>query len=515
MSLEWIKTPVSDDAPGGPDLWEEDDAEFSEYYFDAVGRLPEADDYVRLGLTMGSGDKAPDVIFDPKTVNLPAELNAIDTLLKRTRDLRLLTLRAQWSALAGNMTETADSVMAMADLIEALPDAAHPIIDGGPRDRLEAINDLSAMGAMILPLRYYDIAESGASRRNVLVLRGEVTPHDGEDDLSMDAMLASLAGRPEEMATDHAALLRFKDALSKIEAGCLGHSTPHTPQLKTLSQEIDAVLEVIGMADPDLASDAETAEDAPGGPATAGATASGPAPQVTEVKDHEEARQRLVAVETYFGLKEPSSAAVLLVTQARLLIGKSLVDAFDILMPNTAERAKVDFISDNGFQLAHQQLRNLADQVLIEEIAEPEPEPEWVPPPEPEPEPEPDPEPEMEETGEEDTESDAAEAATDEDETTVSEDAVEAEPEPEPEPEPKPEPEPEPEPIPVPPAPPEPEVFIVKDPAAAGAQIMAVEQYFRAVEKSSPIPLLLQRARSYIGKDFESLLKEFVPKLDY
>ena len=28
MSLEWIKTPISEEAPGGPDLWEEDDAEF-------------------------------------------------------------------------------------------------------------------------------------------------------------------------------------------------------------------------------------------------------------------------------------------------------------------------------------------------------------------------------------------------------------------------------------------------------------------------------------------------------
>ena len=78
MSLDWIKTPVTQDEPGGPDLWMDDDPEFSEYYFDAQGRLPEPDDYVKLGLEMGSGGKAEDQIFDPTSVNLPAGLATID-----------------------------------------------------------------------------------------------------------------------------------------------------------------------------------------------------------------------------------------------------------------------------------------------------------------------------------------------------------------------------------------------------------------------------------------------------
>ncbi len=540
MSLDWIKEALSEDAPAGPDLWEDDDPEFSEYYFDAAGRLPEADDYVRLGLTGGSGDKAPDTIFDPKDVDLASELTQIDALLKRTRDLRLLTLRAQWSALAANMEELANSVSAMADLVEEMPDTVHPGLDDGPRDRLEAINDLSVMGAMILPLRYYDIGESGASRRNVMVCRGEVTPHDGEDDLSLDAMIADLAAKPEEMEAAHAHLTTFVDAIKRIELACLSNSKPHTPQLKTLSAELQAVLEVIGLADPKLAED--TDEDGAEETAQAGApTSGGPAPKVTEVKDHDEARKRLVAVETYFGLKEPSSAAVLLVTQARMLIGKSLIDAFDVLMPNTADRAKVEFFSDNGFSLAHNQLRNLADGVLVEEVEEPEPEPVYEPPapePEPEPEPIPEPEPDLEQTSEDQSDSEMSEEADNDadavatDEEDGSEDSGEDTGEmsapfsggmSEPFSGGMSEPfsgssEPAPDPTPTPPAastPSTPEVFIVKDAAAAGAQIMAVETYFRAVERSSPIPLLLHRARGYIGKDFETLLKELVPKQDY
>ena len=74
---------------------------------------------------MGSGGKAEDQIFDPKSVNLTAELTTIDALLKRTRDARLLTLRAQWSALAGNMETLAESLVAIAALLEAMPEDAH------------------------------------------------------------------------------------------------------------------------------------------------------------------------------------------------------------------------------------------------------------------------------------------------------------------------------------------------------------------------------------------------------
>ncbi|MEM6758940.1 MAG: type VI secretion system ImpA family N-terminal domain-containing protein [Pseudomonadota bacterium] len=521
MSLDWIRDPISDDAPAGADLWEDGDAEFDEYYFDALGRLPETDDYVKLGRAMSGSNKLPDEIFDPKSVDLKAELSAIDGLLKRTRDTRLITLRALWSALAGNVEELANSLEAMADVIEEMPNDVHPGFADGPRDRLESINDLTQMGAMILPLRYYNIAGSGASRRRIMVCNGDVTPHDGEDDLSIDSMLADLAHNSEEAEAAHGFLTRARDALARIETGCLTCSTPHTPQLNTLKSELGAVIDVINSANPELASDDSDdadAEDGTAAAATPGSPGMVPAPVVTEVKDHEEARKRLIAVETYFGLKEPSSAAVLLVTQARLLIGKSLIDAFDTLAPMTSDRSKVEFIADNGFQLAHQQLRNLADQVLIEEVEEPEPEPEpYVPPapePEPEPEPVPEPEPELDAAAEGDGEAPIAEEVADTDATVTDEGEVAETEELQSEAEPEPEPEPEPAPPPAPVEPPKPEVFIVRDQAAATAQIQAVESYFRAVERSSPVPMLLQRARTYIGKDFESLLREFVPEMN-
>ena len=451
MTFDWITSPVSADAPCGADLWEEDDPQYSDYYFDATDRLPEADDYVKLGLALGEGAKAPDTIFDPASVNLKTELGEIDALLQRTRDTRLLVLRTQWCVLAGNIAEAATSVAAMADLIEAFPEEAFPSLEDGTRDRLDAINDLGSVGAMILPLRYLDIASSGASRRRFMVINGEATPHDGEDDLNIDTMKADMKALAEEVAQDHEALSAFLEGIGRIEAACQTSPKPHKPQLDQLKAEINAVLEVIAQVNPKLAptdakKDATVEEDKKGEtPQT-----SVPVKAATKVASHDEARMRLIAAEGYFGRNEPSSATVLLVAQARLLIGKSLIDAFDILMPNTAAQAKVDFISDNGFALAHGQLRALADQV---QVAEPIPaSPPVV-----------------------DTENDAESENV---------------------------------PMHAPPA-----QVVVTTAAEAVAEIMAVETYFRAVEKSSPIPTLLSRARSYVGKDFETLLKEFVPPL--
>lgn len=446
MILDWITDPVADTAPAGPDLWAQDDPTYSEYYFDAAARLPEADDYAKIGLSMGDGTKTPDVIFDPKSVALKDELAQIDALLRRSRDLRLLTLRAQWCMLGGDAAEAARSVTAMADLLEAMPDATHPTIHDTPRDRVDSISDLAAVGAMILPLRYLDIGRTGATRRRVLVAIGEMSPHDGEYDLSLDAMIGAMTKAPDAVAQTRLHLTQLRDAMTRIEIACLSNATPHTPQIKTLYQEIDAVLAIIARADPEPAS--ETPKEAPDHNAKAPLPADLPAPQkpATEVSSHDEARDRLIAVETYFGRNEPSSAAVLLVTQSRLLIGKSLLDVIDTLTPNAAPQAKVEFISENGFKLAYAQLRELANEVQIDETAS------SAPP-------------------------SAAQKSA--------------------------------------PKSPPTDMPIVTDAGAASAQILAVESYFRAVEKSSPIPMLLARARSYIGKDFETLLKELLPKGDF
>ncbi|WP_194269420.1 type VI secretion system ImpA family N-terminal domain-containing protein [Tritonibacter litoralis] len=465
MSLEWISQPLNEASPAGDDLFETDDAAYGDYYFGAVGRLPEPGDYFRPGMEIG-GNKQPDVIFDPKSVALGEELAAIDGLLKRSRDLRLLVLRAQWAMLAGDLETTVESVEATAALLEALPDAAHPKLVDGPRDRLDALNDLTQVGAMILPLRYLNLAGSGTSLRKILVTKGRYTPHDGEHDLMLDPLLKMLAEAGDEFDVVRGLIKRFFAALEQIEMACLSSDTPHKPQLRSLKDELTEILALLAEARPDLDQLDGDSDEVSGCelevPPYAAAQASHAghieggsvwvAP-VTEVQSHDEARERLKAVENYFTLREPSSAALLLVTQARLLIGKSLIDAFEELMPNAVDRAVVEFTSAFDFKLARGQLRSLADHADIgaEEVAD---------------------------SGHSDTASGGGGIETpDLSPATFGN-------------------------------------FKVNNPEDAKSQIAAVENFFRSVEKSSPIPLLLARAKGYIGKDFEFLMREFIPS-DY
>lgn len=526
MTLEWIADPVSDDAPCGEDLFENDDAAYAEYYFDAVDRLPEADDYVRLGMETGPGSRTPDTIFDPNSVDLKSELGTIDALLQRSRDVRLLTLRAQWCALAANPDGFLETLGAMADLLEARVEEAHPSLADGPRDRLDALNDLNAMGAVIQPLRYLDLGNTGSSLRRIRVARGELTPHDGEDDLLADTLVSALSKGGEEVEQVHQQLLDIKAVLRRIATACLDCDKPHTPQFGVLETELDAIIALLGEANPDLTAAAEsdveegdaTASDAPAASGAPGETVF--VKPATEVLDHEDARLRLVGVETYFGRHEPSSAAVLLVTQARLLIGKSLVEAFDALMPDAAPRSKVTFVGDMGFQLSHATLTRLAGEIQVETYPDDDTVAPVEAPAEPEPEPVAEDAPaddpvetqEMPaEEGSEGTESEDAEtsepAKRSLDDVLAEIEAAQAE---------------EAKKAPVKDTPSKvqsqesrPNFYKVANAAEASAQVLAVESFFRAVEKSSPIPILLARARSYIGKDFESLMKEIVPVIDY
>lgn len=46
----------------------------------------------------------------------------------------------------------------------------------------------------------------------------------------------------------------------------------------------------------------------------------------------------------------------------------------------------------------------------------------------------------------------------------------------------------------------------------AASLMLGVEAYYRSVEPSSPIPMLLTKARSYLNKDFSAILNELLPR---
>jgi type VI secretion system protein ImpA len=379
MNLDWLTDPISDEAPCGPDLEATDDENFIDYYFEAESRMPER--YFIPGIESADDTYTPGTLFDPESIDIKAERKKIEALLKRSRDIRLLAVLARFEILSGNLQGMRDAFVGIADLIEAFPVAAHPSTADNATDRRAALDELGNMVTICIPLQYVDLAGLGDSTyRRYLVATDQSKPRKGEEGLNA-ASITSTIGSPsnrDAVDTAHRLLNECAFALSRIKS-----AFEAITDVQTLIRN--------GRSDLPLWSDGEDApqsadEDAPSGDAPAdaapGASAAAPAAHAAAlptdgigIASHGAARATLEAVETYFTKHEPASAALLLTTQARLLIGKPLVEAIETLLPADAARAVIDFGPETGFAISMDRMRALTGEArrAPEDTAPPEP----------------------------------------------------------------------------------------------------------------------------------------------
>ncbi|MBQ2261477.1 MAG: type VI secretion system ImpA family N-terminal domain-containing protein [Loktanella sp.] len=445
MKPEHLIVPVSDDNPCGPDLNETGDAEYGDYYFGALGRLP--DFILRPGVERPDGTRTPDQVFDHASIAVTSEAAAIDALLARSRDIRLLALRAQWEMLAGRLGPMVEAVEGIAALLDTFPDEVHPAIAGGLSDRREAINDLNQPVCMVQALQSVGLVGSSVvTLRKLKIANGTLSAQTSDEAQIESDLPEQLSFAPYRAKVDaaHAAMTQFLKALARIEKACQTHAArPFSPALDQIRTTAIEILDAICAANTDLprytaetvapdmrhAADGQSAEGQ-GEPDLSAMPAASARPAIP-VYDHAHARKILEACEAYYRHAEPSSAALLLIVQARLLIGRTLLDALQTLMPAEANQARIDFGAQLGLQIGIAQLRNLTDADGVETVK-----------------------------------------------PVVSRHGV----------------------------------ADIKTAAAAAAAIQSVENHFRRHEKSSPVPLLLQRARSYLDRDFQSLVDELIPR---
>ncbi|MFN3145159.1 MAG: type VI secretion system ImpA family N-terminal domain-containing protein [Paracoccaceae bacterium] len=157
MKLEPLLQPLSDELPCGNDLKNTKDPDFVGVFLASSGRLPR--EYIRRGGIGGSASDVVDTPIDPTTIDFRGEARHLDGLLTRSRDLRFLTLRAQWAALAGNLKELVDAIAACAALLETFGDRVPPF---KADDRKRALAGLNNNHTMVLPLQFYDLTEANS-----------------------------------------------------------------------------------------------------------------------------------------------------------------------------------------------------------------------------------------------------------------------------------------------------------------------------------------------------------------
>lgn len=369
MKLDDLLKPVSPDAPCGEDLLALDEPEFVDYYFNVDDRFPSS--YFKL---------ATGTLFDPKSVDHRGETAQIDALLKKSRDLRLLGIEAKFQILAGRFKGWADAVQGMIALVRTWPDDVHP---RDPVERQNALEELNAQPTVIAPLDYAALITD--RRSGEIIYRpygtgtGKITVREGEEPGDAGLATAALGSSENIAAVDalYAQLTGIRDGLKEVTAICQSAAQPCTPRFDKLMDKLGDFILLVETARPDLAGAAADAEDeggavaevADGGEAPASGGSAGQTITMTavvgDIPNHRAAYRALKALEAYFVSTEPSSLALILVTQSRILIGRPLSEAFDALLENNSNYAVLNFGTEQGFSLSMYRMRELATQAGI------------------------------------------------------------------------------------------------------------------------------------------------------
>ncbi len=358
--------PIDDDAPCGPDLDLAYDPDYSLFVARAEGLLPQKSFFD----------------FDRGEHDLAKESRTVESLLERTRDLRLLVLLAKFRILNRELGGFAEALGAMAALMKTRWEAVHPAADDGDFSlRIVVIESLDDTTSVIMPLQHVPLAvgrRAGAvSYRMMQIASGEMTAREGETapDSGMieaafsDGELPPIIQNRDHLAAALAALAEMEASVEENGAGslALGRLKPTLARLRTT---LDAV---IARRDP-------SAAPAPADPVAAGDGPSGgdAAPVAALPLDAPSAiRRALLSAELYFRSREPSSPALLLVAQARHLVGKSLAESVQLLVPDHSEKAMIHVGGRLVFELPIERLATLI------EVADGDGDDEQEPPPVP------------------------------------------------------------------------------------------------------------------------------------
>jgi type VI secretion system protein ImpA len=331
--------PVSEEAPCGPDLDLEGDAEFMNFMATVEGQLPAA--YFS---------------FDRKSIDFAAVMASGGSLLARSHDTRLLVLLAKLAILNRDLDGFAHWIAVLARLLSDHWDDAHPRGEDG--DFIARISQLSTLDdgpVVVLPLQYAPLAETQRdgvlSYRAQMVAQGEANKREGEtllNAVAIDRILLNV--EMPRLSQTLRRLLQLKNSIAQIRTtliervgfeNALNFETL-APLLERMSSFIQAA---VALRDPSMAAPAaETGEAAPDSDAGAQAAPS----EFASLVDVDAA---LGAALAYFAGSEPSSAAVLLIGQARQLLGKNLYEVMKLLAPAHAEAARIFVGADGAFMV--------------------------------------------------------------------------------------------------------------------------------------------------------------------
>ena len=356
-------TDVSSEDPCGPDLDAEGDAEYLNFMAGAEGQLP-ASSYTFAGAA-----------FDRSGVDFAGLFAGGEKLLARTHDLRLVLLMAKLAILNRDLGGFAHRLAMTAWLLRDHWDGVHPRGENGDfASRGGQLATLEDPPVVLSPLQNAPLAETRdgvVSFRAQMIALGEIQPREKETQpgaTTIEKILenADLAQLKQTMASVQSA----RKSIASIRAVWLERAGfDNAPGFDVLAPLVERMAKFIQAAlarrDPSIA-----APDAPEAAEEGGAPPAGaPSP----LGSLEEIDAALGAALAYFERSEPSSAAVLLIGQARHLLGRNLYEVMKVLAPAQADAARVFVGADASFTVPVNAIADKPSLAETFERATPEP----------------------------------------------------------------------------------------------------------------------------------------------
>jgi len=332
--------PLSESDPCGPDLDLSGDAEYLNFFAQTEGMLP--------SVFFSAEDGKP---FDRASIDLPRQIEAIAPLWERSRDLRLLVLRARLTILNRDLAGFAVSIAAIAEWLENFGDEVHPrAADGDLGARVAVLGSLE-LPTVVFPLQYAPLCEGrrigAVTYRSWMISSGEVKPRASEQKHPPPMLTDAIADAPAEvLAATRKHVTMLKTSLARIRNVFMLQDV--SLGLENLPALVDRIQALV---DPQAAQREETVAAAEDDIAPAGAALASLA----------DAQQALAAIAEYYSRLEPSSPTLPLVRQAHQLIGKSFFEVMSILVPTQMDKAAFQIGADQFFELPVGKLSKLPE----------------------------------------------------------------------------------------------------------------------------------------------------------
>jgi type VI secretion system protein ImpA len=331
--------PISNTNPCGPDLDLEGDAEYLNFLAASEGILPT--------LFFSTDDGKP---FDRSTVDLHGQIAAIKPLWDRSRDLRLLVMRARLLILDRDLAGFATTLAAIAEWLDGFWEVVHPRAENGDLDaRIAAIGALD-LPTVVFPLQYTPLFEArrlgAVTYRAWLVAVGEVKPRGGEQKYPTASLSEARSDAdPAVLAATRSHMMMLKASLGRIRGSFMLRGS--SAGLETLAALVDKILAFV---DPRAAEDT-TADTMAAGSDEVGKDDVPVASASVSPLSLADAKEALAAIADYYNRSEPSSPTLPLVLQAHMLIGKSFFEVMSVLVPTQMEKAAFQIGADQFFEL--------------------------------------------------------------------------------------------------------------------------------------------------------------------